>query len=1171
MQRVLAEGGKIENQDAAEETRVRLGTTTCPHISEPVEHDHVTIDGEPYLCIRNVNELPPFFMSLVSDSDYWLFAGSNSAFTAGRVEPDGALFPYECADRILSSPDQSGVLTIMLVKWHGGWSLWEPWRASGRVYALTRNLYKHACGSSLIFEEINHDLGLRFRWSLTTCERYGLVRHAHLENLRGESMRVRCLDGWNRLLPAGVAADIWARFSYLVTAYMRHECMANPVLGIYTMNSGITDRAEPHELLRATCAWSLGHANPVVLLSDRQVENFRRGAEVEKESEVRGNFGAYLVSDTVILPPQGRHDWWLVADTRLDHSALLGLADELQAPDELETALAQAVAANQEGLRLRIAAADGLQQTADQAASVHHFANVLYNCMRGGTFSNAYRFPARDFASFLLRRNRQVHERHRPWLDRLPETIDREDPLLQAACREDAQFERLLREYLPLTFSRRHGDPSRPWNHFSIKIKDGAGNPVYGYQGNWRDIFQNWESLGQSYPGWLGSMISVFLNASTADGYNPYRLTRDGIDWETPEPKDPWSHIGYWGDHQIVYLLRLLESYERFEPGRLAAGLRREIHSSAHVPYEILGFDALAADPRTSIIFNQKLHEELMARAQKIGGDGKLLTDPNGDVLLVSLAEKLLVPLLAKLSNFVPDGGIWLNTQRPEWNDANNALAGWGLSMVTVCYIRRYLLFLAKLFAATDEQPLVLTAPVAAFLEDLAGIFQRAGEPARTDNAARRKILEALGRAGETHRRRVYAREFGPRAEVPVQAARDFIATVLPWIDQAIRHNRREDGMYHSYNLLRLENPDAAVITHLYPMLEGQVAVLSSMRLDAGEAVSVMTGLRNSALYREDQNSYMLYPDRMVPPFLSRNTLPSDATTRAPLLEELLAANDRSIVVADLHGKLHFSNNLTNARDLQIALDRLAADPRWNQQATRCAAAVKNLWEEVFHHSAFTGRSGAMFAFEGLGSIYWHMVAKLLLAVQECHQRAAHEATDHASTTALADIYEDIRSGLGFTKGPEIYGAFPSDPYSHSPRHQGAQQPGMTGQVKEEILTRWGELGVAIEEGCLRFRPQLLRRAEFRTEPHVFKYVDVSGRRRSLSLPARSLGFSYCQIPVCYRLGESTPLLIVEHASGTSTAIPACGLDATHSQAIFGRTGEIASLTVLVPPAALRA
>ncbi|MCK7481714.1 MAG: hypothetical protein M0C28_34500 [Candidatus Moduliflexus flocculans] len=53
-------------------------------------------------------------------------------------------------------------------------------------------------------------------------------------------------------------------------------------------------------------------------------------------------------------------------------------------------------------------------------------------------------------------------------------------------------------------------------------------------------------------------------------------------------------------------------------------------------------------------------------------------------MLHANLAEKLLTLLLAKLVNFVPEGGIWMNTQRPEWNDANNALVGKGLSVVTL-------------------------------------------------------------------------------------------------------------------------------------------------------------------------------------------------------------------------------------------------------------------------------------------------------------------------------------------------------------------------------------------------------------------------------------------------------------------------------------------------------
>jgi hypothetical protein len=65
-------------------------------------------------------------------------------------------------------------------------------------------------------------------------------------------------------------------------------------------------------------------------------------------------------------------------------------------------------------------------------------------------------------------------------------------------------------------------------------------------------------------------MIAKFLNATTADGYNPYRVTRAGIEWEVPEPHNPWANIGYWNDHQIIYLQKLLEVAEQVQPGRLA-------------------------------------------------------------------------------------------------------------------------------------------------------------------------------------------------------------------------------------------------------------------------------------------------------------------------------------------------------------------------------------------------------------------------------------------------------------------------------------------------------------------------------------------------------------------------------------------------------------------------
>ena len=41
-------------------------------------------------------------------------------------------------------------------------------------------------------------------------------------------------------------------------------------------------------------------------------------------------------------------------------------------------------------------------------------------------------------------------------------------------------------------------------------------------------------------------------------------------------------------------------------------------------------------------------------------------------------------------------------------------------------------------------------------------------------------------------------------------------------------------------------------------------------------------------------------------------------------------------------------------------------------------AQILALYEEVFNHRSFTGRSGTFYKYEGLGCIYWHMVSMLL-------------------------------------------------------------------------------------------------------------------------------------------------------------------------------------------------
>ena len=143
-----------------------------------------------------------------------------------------------------------------------------------------------------------------------------------------------------------------------------------------------------------------------------------------------------------------------------------------------------------------------------------------------------YQVEKDDFKGYLYKANREVAGRSAAILKGLPDALSIIDLRKIVAESGDIDLQRLSCEYLPLSFSRRHGDPSRPWNRFNIITKDENGNDLKYYEGNWRDIFQNWEALSISYPEYVENMILKFLNASTIDGYNPYRISSNGIDWE---------------------------------------------------------------------------------------------------------------------------------------------------------------------------------------------------------------------------------------------------------------------------------------------------------------------------------------------------------------------------------------------------------------------------------------------------------------------------------------------------------------------------------------------------------------------------------------------------------------------------------------------------------------
>ena len=123
----------------------------------------------------------------------------------------------------------------------------------------------------------------------------------------------------------------------------------------------------------------------------------------------------------------------------------------------------------------------------------------------------------------------------------------------------------------------------------------------------------------------------------------------------------------------------------------------------------------------------------------------------------------------------------------------------------------------------------------------------------------------------------------------------------------------------------------------------------------------------------------------------------------------------------------------------------------------------------------------------------------------------------------------------------------------------------MTGQVKEEILTRFGELGVRVTAGIVSFEPVLLGREEFLTELESYRFYDITGKLQSIEVPEGGLAFSFCQIPVIYEISEDEAWIRVTESGSVSSIRPGNQLDPRCSRALFDRLGTITRVDVGVP------
>ena len=323
-----------------------------------------------------------------------------------------------------------------------------------------------------------------------------------------------------------------------------------------------------------------------------------------------------------------------------------------------------------------------------------------------------------------------------------------------------------------------------------------------------------------------------------------------------------------------------------------------------------------------------------------------------------------------------------MNTQRPEWNDANNALVGSGVSMVTLYYLRRFLKFFDTVIVQSDLETVEVSKELVTFFDAISTTFKDNQNllSGRINDTDRKVILDALGNAGSNYRTQIYNAAFsGRKSEISVKDIKAFVDVSLLFLEHSIEVNKREDNLYHAYNLMTVNENNSVSISYLDEMLEGQVAVLSSKYLSTKQSLSVLDAMKNSKLFRPDQYSYLLYPYKELKGFIERNTISASAVSSSKLLEQLVSDKNVQILEKDVNGDYHFSGNFKNANDLKAALLELSGTS-YEALAQSETPKILQIFEEVFNHKAFTGRSGTFYGYEGLGSIYWHMVSKIAIS-----------------------------------------------------------------------------------------------------------------------------------------------------------------------------------------------
>jgi len=699
------------------------------------------LQGDTYI-IEGFDELPAFSSFLpglagIKGIPLWVYytnrgQGINSF---GIHNKDNAIMEFNPANTAYENTALKGYRTF--VKCNEEY--FEPFFTLDK--RAKRNLYIRK--NSIIMEEINQKFGLKIciKYFVLPNDSIGaLVRRVEVENIDGEAKNIEMIDGLPKIIPYGIKNGAYKEMSNLLRSWTEIKNIEHNV-PFYTLRASSDDSAEVSEVEGGYYYMAVHDGQVLPVIYDTEVVfdydtslvnpiSFLNHSLEEVMSKSQCFYNKIPCGFTPLsfsLPPTKSYQF----------TTLTGF---VSSPEQMNEKLAQICAKGY--LSAKEVQADEIVNELTKDVKTHTSKpifdqyieqNYLDNFLRGG-------YP------FLFNKDTNKAVVH--------------------------------------LFSRKHGDPERDYNFFSI-----AGEYYSQGNGNFRDVNQNRRN-DVFFQKDIGDFnIKTFYQLIQIDGYNPLEVRPSTF----AVKRDQKGEVGELLKNNIVTYMEKLQKIVSgpFTPGQVANCIARfhisvacgedeflkillsycnqnieagfgEGYWSDHWDYNmdlIENFLSIYPEKETELLFrdhsyrfydsaarvlprsekyviNSKnevrqygalVHDEDKAAMDGFKKNGtNWLKTKSGEFAETNLMAKLISLALNKFSSLDSYGmGVEMEGGKPGWNDAMNGLPGiFGSSMPETFELRRMISFICN--TITGEETITLPVELGEFLKKVAKALKSA-------------------------------------------------------------------------------------------------------------------------------------------------------------------------------------------------------------------------------------------------------------------------------------------------------------------------------------------------------------------------------------------------------------------------------------------------------------